>query len=330
MSIVRRSERISAGCSLSAENAAVRPLLWFLTYIARNRRSWIKYSVISGDRPMAITTTAGSVDEIVEYYHRFLARNGYKGHLKRFSKRLRADPHSARAEAVVFQILWSEDLHPDIFEDNSTGGPDFRCKPTANEFLVEVVSLDSAAVSKRSGLPLRIEGPGGSAYGLITENLFSVVQSKATQLGDYGLSGVLAITCAYDFAALLMDRMAAQYALGSRTLIQVPIGGKGQTSLTWNPRDGIFWSPSKVIDASGYPDLLPRYQSVSAVLLIAIHPNESDAVGLLHPAPTYSFDPKWLPKVPYVRFKQWPVVKAQIEPEWTLEGHATFPHRHIV
>ena len=52
---------------------------------------------------MAITTTAVSVDEMVEYYHRFLARNGYKGHLKRFSDRLQADPHSARAEAVVFR-----------------------------------------------------------------------------------------------------------------------------------------------------------------------------------------------------------------------------------
>jgi hypothetical protein len=57
---------------------------------------------------------------------------------------------------VVFQIFWSEDLHPDIFEDNSTGGPDFCCRSAANEFLVEVASLDSAAVAKRSQLPLRI------------------------------------------------------------------------------------------------------------------------------------------------------------------------------
>jgi hypothetical protein len=281
---------------------------------------------------VAITTTAVSVDEMVEYYHRFLARNGYKGHLKRFSDRLQADPHSARAEAVVFQILWSEDLHPDIFEDNSTGGPDFCCKSAANEsFLVEVASLNSAAVSKRSGLPLRVEGPGGGAYGLITEKLFSVVQSKATQLGGHDLPGILAITCAYDFAALLMDRGAARYALGSRPRYEVPIGGgKAEASLTWDPKGGIFWSASKVVDLSGYPDLLPRYQSVAAVLLIAIYPNESNVVGLLHPAPFRSFDPEWLPTVPYVRFKQWPVVKAQIELEWTLEGHATFPHRHIV
>ncbi len=280
---------------------------------------------------MAITTTAVSVDEMVEYYHRFLARNGYTGHLKRFSDRLKADPHSAQAEAVVFQILWSEDLHPDIFEDNSTGGPDFCCKSAASEFLVEVASLDVPAVSRRSKLPLRVEGPGGRAYGLITEKLFSVVQSKATQLDGYGLPGVLAITCAYDFAALLMDRGAARYALGSRPIFEVPIGGgKAETRVTWDPKGGIFWSPSKVVNLAGYPDFLPRYQSVAAVLLISIYPNESNVVGILHPAPSHSFDPEWLPKVPYVRFKQWPVVKAQIELEWTIEGHATFPHRHIV
>jgi hypothetical protein len=281
---------------------------------------------------VAITAAATSVDEMVRYYWRFLERNGYMDHLKRFSYRLKAEPHSAQAEAVVFQILWSEDLHPDIFEDNSTGGPDFCCKSPANEsFLVEVASLDPAAVSKRSGLPLRIEGPGGRAYGLITEKFFSVVQGKEKQLDSYGLPGVLAIKCAYDFAALLMDRGAALYALGSRPAFEVPIGGgKAETRLTWDPKGGIFWSPSKVVNLAGYPDLLPRYQSVSAVLLIAIHPNESNVVGILHPAPSHSFDPEWLPNVPYVRFKQWPVVKAQIELEWTLEGHATFPHRHIV
>jgi hypothetical protein len=34
--------------------------------------------------------------------------------------------------------------------------------------------------------------------------------------------------------------------------------------------------------------------------------------------------------LPYVRFKEWPVTNGQFELEWTLEGHATFPHRHIV
>jgi hypothetical protein len=288
--------------------------------------------LFSRDVLVAITTTAVSVDEMVEYYHRFLARNGYKGHLKRFSERLQADPHSARAEAVVFQILWSEDLHPDIFEDNSTGGPDFSCTAAANgSFLVEVASLDPAAVSKRSGLPLRIEGPGGRAYGLITEKFFSVVQGKEKQLRGHGQPVVLAITCAYDYAALLMDRGAALYALGSRPTFEVPIGGgNAETRVTWDPKGGIFWSPSKVVNLSGYPDFLPRYQSVAAVLLIAIHPNESNVVGILHPAPSHSFDPECLPKVPYVRFKQWPVVKSQIELEWTLDGHATFPHRHIV
>jgi hypothetical protein len=232
----------------------------------------------------------------------------------------------------VFQMLWSEDLHPDIFEDNSTGGPDFCCAPaTDKSFLVEVASLNTTAVSKRTKLPLKIEGPGGGAYGLITEKLFSVVQSKAAQLGDYDQPRVLAITSEYDFAALLMDRVAAQYALGSRPSFEVPIGGKStDTRITWNTKGGIFWSPSRIINVStGYPDFIPRYQSVSAVLLISVYRNELNVVGLLHPAPSHTFDPQWLPTMPYVKFKQWPVLKAQFELEWTGEGHAVFPHKHL-
>jgi hypothetical protein len=42
-------------------------------------------------------------------------------------------------------------------------------------------------------------------------------------------------------------------------------------------------TPSKLVDVSGFPDLLPRFESVAAVLLIAIHPNLADVVGLLLP-----------------------------------------------
>jgi hypothetical protein len=181
-----------------------------------------------------------SVEEMIVYYARFLDRNEYWRHLKRFSHRLKADPPAARAEAVVFQVLWSEDLHPDIFEDNSTGGPDFCCKPeTDNSFLVEVASLNSAALSARTKLPLRIEGPGGGAYGMITEKLFSVVKTKAAQLGNYAQPRVLAITCEYDFASLLMNRPAAQYALGSQPHFEVPIGGKSKDGVwTWDEKGG--------------------------------------------------------------------------------------------
>lgn len=63
-----------------------------------------------------------SVDEVVDSYWKFLYRNNYSIHLDKFKQRLQSDQKAAEAEAVVFSLLWSAKVRPDIFEDPGTGG----------------------------------------------------------------------------------------------------------------------------------------------------------------------------------------------------------------
>lgn len=280
--------------------------------------------------------TASSVDEIVDSYWKLLSRNHYDGHLKRFKDRWNADPKAAEAEAVVFSVLWSARLRPDIFEDNSAGGPDFRCEPSpSGSFLVEVKSLDSEAVSERSALPLSITGNGGQAFGLITDKLCSAAQSKASQLGGRGMPGILAIASSHAFAGLLMDRGAAEYLMTSAPHISVPVGstrnaGQWRTDL----RNAVFCQPTALLDASGNQGFVTRYRSIAAILLMTIGGRETDVVGLLHPDPAHPFNPQLFPAVPYVRFAQWPLTSTNISTEWILgsdtqRGAATFEHSPI-
>jgi len=209
-----------------------------------------------------------SVDEVVDSYWKFLYRNNYTGHLSRFKDRLASDPKSAEAEAVVFSVLWSEKLHPDIFEDLNAGGPDFRCAPSANEsFLVEVASLDSTSVSNKSGLPLELTGAGGQAFSLITRKLRSTAQGKAAQLAGYDLARVLAITSAHDFAGILMDRGAAEHLMISDPHLRVPLHSTGRRSYFATDLDhAVFCRPS-IFDASGKPTFARHSPKIAATVL---------------------------------------------------------------
>lgn len=276
-----------------------------------------------------------SLDEIVEFYWRFLSRNKeYALHFEQFRKRLSADRKAAEAEAVVFSLLRAEKLNPDIYEDPSSGGPDFCCTPSPGKsFLLEVTSLDSASVSEKSRLPLKTTGRGGGAFSLITDKLRQVASNKAKQLGGRSLPGVLAITSDYDFASILLDRGAAKYLMTSAPQTNVPLNGD-PTYETTDLCDAVFCRRSDLFNAFGEVVVFPCRQSIAAILLITIHPREVNVVGLLHPEAAYSFDPYWFPKVPYLRFTQWPLAGGSIAAtEWVLGGtedrEATFKHRRI-
>lgn len=278
-------------------------------------------------------TIGDSLTDVVEYYYRYLSRNAdLASHFVQFKKRLADDPKAAEAEAVVFSLLRAEKLSPGLFEDVSTGGPDFRCTPQASgQFLVEVTSMDSNVVAHRSGLPARITGSRAGAYGLITDRLLSEAKNKAPQLGRYKLPGVLAITTDHDFASLLLDRLAAEYLMTSAPQINVPFDGRPEFMST-DLRHSVFCRPNGLVDGDGVPTIVPCRQSISAILLIAIHHYEVTVLGLLHPNPSYAFDPLWFQKVPFVRFQTFPTAK-NIATEWvpssTGEDVAVFRHRRI-
>ena len=186
-------------------------------------------------------------------------------------------------------------------------------------------------VSARSHLPAKITGPGGGAFGLITEKLKAKAQNKAPQLADRGVATVLAITSDHAFAGLLLDRMAAEYLMTSAPQINFPIGG-GQTRITTDLRHSVFQRDTGIVDASGAPIIKPALRSISVILLIAIDQSEMQVVGLLHPDASNPFDPTWLPNVPFVRFAG-VFSHSNISAEWVQsgDGHrvSSFLHRHI-
>lgn len=236
-----------------------------------------------------------SIDEVVDSYWIFLYRNHYSAHLAKFKQRLASDQKAAEAEAIVFSFLWSAKTRPDIFENPSTGGPDFCCGPHSKpKFLVEVTSLESSAAARRSALPERITGSGGGAFGLITSTLRGVAASKAAQLANYPWARVLAITLSYDFAGLLMGRLAAVNLLVSDAVISRRFGvtSGGSTQVT-DLRRAVFFRPGKI-----GREITPCRQSISAILLVAVSGCQADVVGILHPEPSVVFSPGLLPECP--------------------------------
>jgi hypothetical protein len=269
-----------------------------------------------------------SINDVVDSYWVFLARNQYQLHLQRFQQRLVSNPKAAEAEAVVFSLLWSTKTQPDIFEDVSKGGPDFCCHPKKNtKFLVEVTSLDSGAVARRSKWPERIDHRGGGPFGLITAALSSAAGSKAAQMAGYPHPRVLAITCSHIGAQAFMGRLAAQNLLLSDPRISYRFGDPPDhiTQVT-DLRRAVFFRGDK----SG-SRIIPYRQSISAILLVAIFGNQASVVGILHPKPTIVFDPGLFPHIPYLRVKDWPILDGRIFVEWLASDHdpGAFYHSRI-
>ena len=185
-------------------------------------------------------------------------------------------------------------------------------------------------VTKRSGLPATITGPGGGAFGLITDRLFRKPRTRPATRTTRAARR-FAIASAHAFASILLDRLAAEYLMTSAPQFNVPIGG-GPTYTTTDLKHAVFYRPLGVLDASGVPIIAPCRQSIAAILLIAIHPCEVRVVGLLHPEATYPFDPAWLPNVPFVQFEG-QCTPDHIATKWTHTDSgprvAVFRHRRI-
>jgi hypothetical protein len=274
-----------------------------------------------------------SLRDVVECYRSYLGRNrDLANHCIQFLKREKSDPKAAQAEAVVFSWLRAEKLGPRLFEDAGTGGPDFCATPVGTDFfLVETTSLDSEMVAERSGLAAEITGPGGGAFALITEKLKAKAQGKARQLSGHGLPTVLAICSDHAFASILMDKLPAEYMLTSAPQINVPIGG-GREYMTTSLKDSVFHRPTGLLDASGAPIIKSSLRSISAILLLAVDHRDLRIVGVLHPDPVKSFNPQFLPTVPFVKFAGG-FSHNNITPEWIqadeLHQVANFPHRCV-
>jgi hypothetical protein len=281
---------------------------------------------------MPITHTP--LEDVLENYRCYLSRNGdLAGHYAQYMKRVKSDPKAAEAEAVVFSWLRAEKRNPHIHEDTGTGGPDFQCEPASGDpFLVEVTSLDSEMVSKRSGLPVEVSGSGAGAYGLLTQKLKAKAKEKAGQLSDQSFPSVLAIVSDHGFASILMDKLPAEYLMTSAPTINVAVGGQGPTYITHDFKDSVFQHRTGLVWASGAPIVRPALRSVSAILLIASNPYELGIVGLLHPDAVRPFCPQLLSSVPFVKHTGVVSFDSGMT-KWLQavegQGVATFAQRHL-
>jgi hypothetical protein len=203
------------------------------------------------------------------------------------------------------------------FRKESTGGPDFICRPEKQpEFLVEVKSIDSEAVTHKSGLPDKINKAGTSAFGLITTALDRSVAKKTRQLSKHPYPMALAITSSHAFSTILMDGFAAHNLLLSEPMISHRIGDPSDTG-SWVTN--LQNSPFLRKDESG-EQIVPCRQSISVIFLIALCWDQAHVVGILHPEPAIPFNPAVLWRVPYLRLKTWPITDGILQTEWIHSG----------
>ncbi len=258
------------------------------------------------DIPKLLTSNT-NLDDLVDNYKRFLNVN-YPKHVKSYSIRLKNQPESATAEAVVFSFLDANLDDVQVAEKIDLGGVDFKCKIGGAEFVTEVTCLEAEAVTSQSGLSEghRRAGP----YRMITNLLRTKASSKAKQMSEYNCPRILVMTCQHSGASLLLGIKGAQDLLTSETKIALAsVNSPNRDYLVTELDNSVFfrWENEHVESCRN---------SISAILLFSVSGVSAFITGILHPDPVHKFPIEFLPFVPFVRQKKWPPENNKIEIEW--------------
>jgi len=274
-----------------------------------------------------MTFASTSIDGMVDSYAEYLSRT-YPPQSNRFKALRVASREAAVAEAVVFGLLRSLHLSPEIYDDIETGGPDFKCagstlsfglrrliKPSPEDrFVVEATCLDPDAVTRRSDIPNELpEDISGGSFSLLTKSICNKVKDKTTQLGGHAMPRVLAVASIHAGIGALFNTGAAEYMLTSEPRIVVGIGSPGPGRQCTDLRSSVFLR----IGSDGRT-VLPCRQTISAILLIAVYDKKSEVYGILHPQPAQPLQIGFFPGVPFVRLTKWPVTDGLISTEWVV------------
>lgn len=236
-------------------------------------------------RPQANAT----INDVIRYYESSLmSRNE---HLARaFRAREKNMPGTAFAEAVGFSLLGNVVDRVELYENSSTGGPDFVCRQNGETFLVEVTSISPESSACRSGISNQ-ESTGGGWFSLITRQLVGAAKNKAPQVADQPMPRLVMIVSEHIASSGLLGPLAIEtLLLGEYVGDDFAVEGKHQKT---RMRDGAFIRYPNGAEAS-----IPFRRSISGVLLVGVHHEELEARGLLHPDPVMPFDPKLLPSIP--------------------------------
>ncbi|MCY3741724.1 MAG: hypothetical protein OXH00_11950 [Candidatus Poribacteria bacterium] len=251
-------------------------------------------------------------DLIKRYQHAL--NNDFPDRVKLYGDRLKNCHASAKAEAVLFSFFDTKVDDVCLEESTEKGGVDFRCKIDETEFVAEVTHLESENVACASGLKNEIESRV-SSYKSITHLLRSKVSSKTKQMSGYDCPRILVITSDHQAATILMShKIAAERLLTSDTKISIPnptSNLKSSHGFETSLEESVFFRFKK-----GTDEIESCRQSISAILLCAICKFDMRIVGLLHPAPMRKFPIQYLPSIPFVRLKEWPLENKVIHTEW--------------
>ena len=283
----------------------------------------VKWTLMRGPMNFKSTTIDGVIDSYGEYL-----RLKHSANFEGFELRRASDREAALAEAVVFGLLKSLHLSPELNEEVGTGGVDFICagstlsyglrkviKPSLEDrFVVEATSLDPDAVSRRSGIPNELpDDVSGGPFLLLTRSLFNKAKDKTTQLGGYLMPRVLAIVSSHAQISALFNNAGAEFALISDPHIVTQMGSQETGGQSTDLRSSVFLKIDPHRNA-----VVPCRQTISAILLIAIYGDHSEIFGILHPEPARPLKMAFFPKVPFVRVSNWPIKGEVISCEWVI------------
>ena len=245
--------------------------------------------------------------DLVDNYKRFLNVN-YPNHAKPYCTRLKNQPESATAEAVVYCFLEANLEDVQVAEKMDVGGVDFKCKERDAEFVAEVTCLEAEAVTSQSGLPA---GPScGGHYSMITDVLRTKASGKAKQMSMYNCPRVLVMACQHAGASPVLGISGAEDLLTSETKIAIgSINSPDGNYLVTDLANSVFFRLE-----NGH--VKPCRRSISAILLISLSVVSAFVTGILHPDPIHRFPIEYLPTVPFVRLQKWPLENYKIQTEW--------------
>lgn len=232
---------------------------------------------------------------------------------QRLQKQHERTPEAVLAEAVVYEMFRFR-CNVAIAENESTGGPDFRCLRDGKPFYVECTSIGSAAVTRATGLPNSWEESSGG-FAQMTSQIKSIVSSKQDQLSNLDAPGLVAICSAHAKIGHVFSKLAIRSLMSGTEKIYIPVPlneGAGAYSAS-EADDSLFFAFTS--DRQG---VKPMRRASSAVLLVETYDRQCQVRGLLHPDPARAFPIDLMPKVPFARISNWPLKENVVAVEWVI------------
>ena len=267
---------------------------------------------------------AYDIESVIQSYADYLRTLKRKGLWEQFQKRRRDAPESAKAEAVVFRILQYCGADPEVADMPKSGGLDFLCfKDKPGRFLVEATSFRPEKVTKDTGIPNEVpEGITGGPIGLLTIPILRKGDEKSPQFEKLAIPGVLAVVSSHFGAAVVLDKLAAQYALTSS-----PSWTISDDRLTTNFAQSLFLK----MEEDGI--IACRNPKISALLLVSVTGDRSYVCGALNPSAEYRLDSSLVWMINFVYLKDWPLENKRVRWAWTMgDGYSSYevPHAPIM